>query len=69
MEDLPQHGDGSTQQCVARLERGEPGQRPGGQVEMVLDTSYHPALRPQRGQEPARTPGGMTETTPVAGPA
>ncbi len=49
MEDLPQHGDGSTQQCVARLSAASQA-RPGGQVEMVLDTSFIQLFDPSGGK-------------------
>ena len=40
----------STQQVRGPARRGEPGARPGGQVEMVLDTSYIQLFDPSGGK-------------------
>jgi multiple sugar transport system ATP-binding protein len=49
MEDLPTHGTGDTQQVVARLSAAS-GARPGGEVNMVLDTKHLQLFDPQGGK-------------------
>jgi multiple sugar transport system ATP-binding protein len=49
MEDLPQHGSGDTQQVVARLSAASEA-KPGGQVELVLDTTHLQLFDPQGGK-------------------
>ncbi len=49
MEDLPQHGDGDTQQVVARLAAAS-GAKPGGRAELVLDTEHIQLFDPNGGK-------------------
>jgi multiple sugar transport system ATP-binding protein len=49
MEDLPQHGSGDTQQVVARLSAASDA-KPGGQVNLVLDTTHLQLFDPQGGK-------------------
>ena len=49
MEDLPQHGDGDTQQVVARLSAAS-GAKPGGRAELVLDTEKIQLFDPNGGK-------------------
>jgi len=49
MEDLPQHGSGDTQQVVARLSAASDA-RPGGSVNMVLDTTHLQLFDPSGGK-------------------
>src|SRR5215218_3952600 len=49
MEDLPQHGSGDTQQVVARLSAASVA-RPGGSVNMVLDTTHLQLFDPSGGK-------------------
>jgi multiple sugar transport system ATP-binding protein len=49
MEDLPQHGDGDSQQVVARLAAAS-GARPGERAELVLDTEHIQLFDPSGGK-------------------
>jgi multiple sugar transport system ATP-binding protein len=49
MEDLPQHGSGDVQQVVARLSAASEA-RPGGQVDLVLDTTHLQLFDPSGGK-------------------